>query len=74
MSAITPTTPVFAVAVLGVLPLLLIAALALVAVFSDNQSRQVNARKTLYRLLITLRPREASAQPLRRRTPAASVR
>lgn len=46
-----------AVAVLGGLPLLLIATLALVAVYSRDPARRTAAEKILDRLLSTLRPR-----------------
>jgi hypothetical protein len=44
------------VAALGGLPLLLIASLALVAVYSPDPSRRAAAEKILDRLLMTLRP------------------
>lgn len=53
-------------AVLGVLPLLLIATLALVTVYSPDPSRRGAAAKILDRLLATLRPRE----PARRNSTA----
>lgn len=48
---------VLAVAVLGGLPLLLIATLALVAVYSRDPARRTAAEKILDRLLSALRPR-----------------
>lgn len=47
-----------AAAVLGGLPLLLIATLALVAVYSRDPARRSAAEKILDRLLSALRPRE----------------
>ncbi|MGH3813370.1 MAG: hypothetical protein ACRDUV_13095 [Pseudonocardiaceae bacterium] len=49
---------VLAVAVLGGLPLLLIATLALVAVYSRDPARRSAAEKILDRLLRALHPRE----------------
>lgn len=49
---------VLAVAVLGGLPLLLIATLALGAVYSRDPVRRTAAEKILDRLLSALRPRE----------------
>ncbi|MGH3695956.1 MAG: hypothetical protein ACRDRX_18515 [Pseudonocardiaceae bacterium] len=54
-------------AVLGGLPLLLIATLALVAVYSRDPDRRVTAEKILDRLLSALRPRELPAPARRRR-------
>jgi len=45
-----------ALAVLGVLPLLLISTLALVAVYSPDPARRKNAGEILDRLLAILRP------------------
>ncbi|MGH3804260.1 MAG: hypothetical protein ACRDTD_29820 [Pseudonocardiaceae bacterium] len=58
---------VLAVAVLGGLPLLLIATLALVAVYSREPARRTAAEKILDRLLSVLRPREPSTPAPRRR-------
>jgi hypothetical protein len=60
-------------AALGGLPLLLIAILALVAVYSSDPCRRDAAEKILDRLLTTLRPREpATRTPRRRRRPPTS--
>jgi nitrate/nitrite transporter NarK len=60
---------VLAIAVLGGLPLLLIATLALVAVYSPDPARRTAAAKILDRLLSALRPREPSTPtPRRKRT------
>ncbi len=56
-----------AVAVLGGLPLLLIATLALAAVYSRDLARRTAAEKILDRLLSALRPREPSTPTPRRR-------
>ncbi|MGH3780814.1 MAG: hypothetical protein ACRDRO_09365 [Pseudonocardiaceae bacterium] len=58
--------------VVGVLPLLLIATLALVAVYSHDPVRRAAAEKILDRLLTTLRPQEPPLRAARRRkkTPA----
>lgn len=57
-------------AVLGGLPLLLIATMALVAVCSRVPSRQAAAERILDRLLSVLRPRDASTPPAPRRKKA----
>ena len=57
-----------AVAVLGGLPLLLIAALALVAVYSHDPARRAAAEKILDRLLSALRPGERSTPTPRYRS------
>jgi hypothetical protein len=54
-------------AALGSLPLLLITMLALVAVYSRDPARREAAEKILDRLLITLRPQEASKRTRPRR-------
>jgi hypothetical protein len=56
-----------AAAVLGGLPLLLIATLALGAVYSRDPVRRSAAEKILDRLLSALRPREPSTPAPRRR-------
>ncbi|MDQ2884371.1 MAG: hypothetical protein M3Y48_25365 [Actinomycetota bacterium] len=58
--------------VVGGLPLLLIATLALVAVYSPDPVRRAAAEKILDRLLTTLRPQEPPIRAVRRRkkTPA----
>ncbi len=55
------------VAALGGLPLLLIATLALVAVYSPDPSRRDAAEKILDRLLTTLRPPKPAMRTPRRR-------
>jgi hypothetical protein len=58
-----------AIAVLGGLPLLLIVALALVAVYSRDPARRTAAEKIIDQLLSALRPRERSTPtPRYRRT------
>lgn len=60
------------VAVLGGLPLLLITALALAAVYSRDPARRTAAEKILGRLLSALRPRERpSPTPRHTRTDGA---
>jgi hypothetical protein len=58
---------VLAAAVLGGLPVLLIAVLALAAVYSQDPARRSAAEKVLDRLLSALRPRERPA-PQRKAT------
>jgi hypothetical protein len=58
---------VLAAAVLGGLPVLLIAVLALAAVYSQDPARRSAAEKVLDRLLSALRPRERPA-PRRKAT------
>lgn len=65
---------VLAVAVLGGLPLLLIATLALVAVYSPDPARRTAAEKILDRLLGVLRPQGPSTPASRqKRTPGNST-
>ena len=59
-------------ATLGGLPLLLITALAMIAIYSPHQARRAAAEKILDRLLTTLRPESVTRAPRGRRKTSGS--